>query len=82
MWIVTNTIFHFESAHHLPGHRGKCAYLHGHSYRLGGYRTSGGPIKEESGESDDGMVMDFKDFSHIVHFRVIERLRIISDRTK
>lgn len=69
---VVTKIFHFESAHHLPGHRGKCAYLHGHSYRL--EVTIRGPIKEGPGESDDGMVMDFSDLSHIVRFSVIERL--------
>ena len=31
--IITKT-FRFESAHHLPGHSGKCARPHGHSYRL------------------------------------------------
>src|SRR5947208_10033476 len=24
----------FEAAHDIPGHKGKCARLHGHSYRL------------------------------------------------
>ncbi len=69
---VVTKIFHFESAHHLPGHRGKCAYLHGHSYRL--EVTIRGPIKEGPGESDDGMVMDFSNLSRIVRFSVIERL--------
>jgi 6-pyruvoyltetrahydropterin/6-carboxytetrahydropterin synthase len=26
--------FHFEAAHRLPHHGGKCARLHGHSYRM------------------------------------------------
>src|SRR5712692_11421491 len=65
-------IFRFESAHHLPGHRGKCARLHGHSYRL--EVTIRGLIKDASGESDHGMVMDFADLSQIVKNSVIERL--------
>ena len=69
---VVTKIFHFESAHHLPGHRGNCAYLHGHSYRL--EVTIRGPIKDMPGESDHGMVMDFGDLSHIVKNLVIERL--------
>ena len=69
---VVTKIFHFESAHHLPGHRGKCAHLHGHSYRL--EVTIRGPIKDAPGESDHGMVMDFDDLSRTVKNSVIERL--------
>ena len=69
---VVTKIFHFESAHHLPGHRGKCAHLHGHSYQL--EVTIRGPIKDMPGESDHGMVMDFGDLSRIVKNSVIERL--------
>jgi len=69
---VVTKIFHFESAHHLPGHRGNCAHLHGHSYRL--EVTIRGPIKDMLGESDHGMVMDFGDLSRIVKNLVIERL--------
>ena len=69
---IVTKIFHFESAHHLPGHRGKCAHLHGHSYRL--EVTICGLIKDMSGESGHGMVMDFGDLSGIVKNSVIERL--------
>ena len=65
-------IFRFESAHHLPGHRGKCARLHGHSYQL--EVTVRGPIKDAPGESDHGMVMDFADLSQLVKNSVIEKL--------
>jgi len=65
-------IFRFEAAHHLPGHQGKCARPHGHSYRL--EVTIHGPIKDAPGEADHGMVMDFGDLSHIVKNSVIERL--------
>ena len=69
---IVTKIFQFESAHHLPGHRGKCAHLHGHSYRL--EVTIRGPIKDAPGESDHGMVMDFDDLSRTVKNSVIERL--------
>lgn len=69
--LLTKT-FRFEAAHHLPGHRGKCARLHGHSYTL--EVTLRGPIKQETGASDDGMVMDFDDLSSVVKQAVIERL--------
>jgi len=65
-------IFHFEAAHHLPGHRGKCARLHGHSYRL--EVTLSGPIKDAPGQPDHGMVMDFEDLSRIVLTSILERL--------
>jgi len=71
-YAIVTKIFHFESAHHLPGHRGKCAHLHGHSYRL--EVTIRGPIKDAPGESDHGMVMDFDDLSRTVKNSVIERL--------
>ncbi|HCI79658.1 MAG TPA: 6-carboxytetrahydropterin synthase QueD [Ktedonobacter sp.] len=65
-------IFHFEAAHSLPGHRGKCERLHGHSYTL--EVTLRGPIRETHGSSDEGMVMDFADLSALVTMAVIERL--------
>lgn len=71
-YAVMTKIFHFESAHHLPGHKGKCASLHGHSYRL--EVSIRGPIKEAPGESDHGMVMDFTDLAQTVKYSVIERL--------
>jgi len=64
-------VFHFEAAHHLPDHKGKCARLHGHSYRL--EVTLRGPIKHKPGQSDDGMVMDFGDLSSFVRCSVIEQ---------
>lgn len=65
-------IFHFEAAHHLPDHQGKCARLHGHSYKL--EVTLRGAIKNSAGASDNGMVMDFGDISPIVKGAVIEQL--------
>src|SRR5689334_20146482 len=64
--------FHFEAAHILPGHRGKCARLHGHSYKL--EVTLRGPVKDEPGVPDNGMVMDFSDVSDLVKYAVLERL--------
>ncbi|HEU5380360.1 MAG TPA: 6-carboxytetrahydropterin synthase QueD [Ktedonobacteraceae bacterium] len=65
-------IFRFEAAHHLPDHQGKCACLHGHSYKL--EVTLRGAIKDSVGASDNGMVMDFGDISQIVKGAVIEQL--------
>ena len=69
--IITKT-FRFEAAHHLPAHRGKCAHVHGHSYRL--EVALRGPIKVRPGQSDHGMVMDFGDLSQLVRSSVLECL--------
>lgn len=71
-YAILTKSFHFEAAHHLPGHQGKCARLHGHSYRL--EVTLRGPIKDVAGQSDYGMVMDFSDLTRIVSESVIEHL--------
>lgn len=69
--LLTKT-FHFEAAHQLPDHKGKCARLHGHSYRL--EVTLRGPIRNMPGQSEHGMVMDFADVSQCVRSAVLERL--------
>jgi len=50
--------FRFEAAHYLPDYDGKCALLHGHSYKL--EVTLSGPL------CDNGMVIDFGDISRLV----------------
>jgi 6-pyruvoyltetrahydropterin/6-carboxytetrahydropterin synthase len=65
-------IFRFDSAHQLPLHHGKCARMHGHSYRL--EVTLRGLIKAAPEASDHGMVMDFGDISYIVRVALIERI--------
>jgi 6-pyruvoyltetrahydropterin/6-carboxytetrahydropterin synthase len=65
-------IFRFEAAHRLSDHQGKCARLHGHSYKL--EITLRGPVKNSPGESDHGMVMDFADLSQIVKNSILEQL--------
>jgi 6-pyruvoyltetrahydropterin/6-carboxytetrahydropterin synthase len=44
-------IAEFDAAHRLPGYQGKCANLHGHTYKVEMVIT--GPV------GDDGFVMDF-----------------------
>jgi 6-pyruvoyltetrahydropterin/6-carboxytetrahydropterin synthase len=65
-------VFRFEAAHRLSEHQGKCARLHGHSYKL--EITLRGPIKDTPGKSDYGMVMDFADLSQVVKSAVLEQL--------
>ena len=57
---MTTTIgktFRFEAAHQLPNHAGKCAQLHGHSYRVD-VQVSG-EVRPADGSSGEGMVLDF-----------------------
>lgn len=61
--------FTFEMAHALKGHDGKCADIHGHSYRLS-VTVSGQPLNNSSSPKD-GMVMDFADLKTIVKEKII-----------
>ena len=78
--VRTTKIFTFDAAHFLPGHEGKCAQMHGHTYRLevtverkdGGVAT-GGP--------EDGMVIDFGRLSALIKDRVVDKLdhKVLND---
>lgn len=62
-------IFNFEAAHKLPNHDGKCANLHGHSYKF--EVTLTGDIINSG--SKEGMIMDFSDLSKVVKSEIIEK---------
>ena len=62
--------FTFEAAHTLPHHPGKCARLHGHSYRLD--VACEGPL-QASGPAA-GMIQDFDVVSGVVQAGVINEL--------
>lgn len=49
--------WHFDAAHVLPNHDGKCARPHGHTYSLTVAVT--GPVQPTDGRPQEGMVMDF-----------------------
>lgn len=49
----------FEAAHQLPHHAGKCARLHGHSYRA--ELVLEGEVLPADGSSGEGMVVDFSE---------------------
>lgn len=57
-------VYTFHAAHHLPGHKGKCARPHGHSYKV--EVEVDGQMRFEEGASDDRMVIDFDDLDAIV----------------
>jgi 6-pyruvoyltetrahydropterin/6-carboxytetrahydropterin synthase len=64
--------FTFDAAHRLDNHEGNCKNLHGHTYKLhvGVY----GPIINEPGAPDDGMVLDFAELKSIVKTEIIDKL--------
>ncbi|SRR5690554_6796761 len=63
-------IFNFEMAHALHGYTGKCAQIHGHSYRL--TVTVLGTLIQDDYNSNQGMVMDFSDLKKLVNEEIIE----------
>lgn len=71
--IKTTKSFTFDAAHFLPNHKGKCANMHGHTYRLDVtvVRDNG---KLSNGGSDEGMVIDFADLKAIVKAEVIDKM--------
>lgn len=62
--------FRFEAAHVLPYHLGKCARLHGHSYRL--EVAVRGPLQTEGPAR--GMIEDFDTIKTIVKREVVDVL--------
>ena len=71
--IRTTKSFTFDAAHFLPNHKGKCANMHGHTYRLEVtvVRDNG---KLGNCGSDEGMVIDFVDLKAIVKAEVIDKM--------
>jgi 6-pyruvoyltetrahydropterin/6-carboxytetrahydropterin synthase len=62
--------FRFEAAHILPYHQGKCARLHGHSYRL--EVAVRGPIRTDGPAR--GMIEDFDVIKKTVKREIIDSL--------
>jgi 6-pyruvoyltetrahydropterin/6-carboxytetrahydropterin synthase len=59
------TSYTFDAAHRIPGHPGKCAYLHGHTYHL--------EVSVSAGTLDSlDMVMDFDDLRALVRKAVLD----------
>lgn len=65
--VLLSKEFDFDSAHHLDGYRGKCANLHGHTWKF--TVTIGGEINPKT-----GMLVDFGTVDSFVKAIVIDRL--------
>jgi 6-pyruvoyltetrahydropterin/6-carboxytetrahydropterin synthase len=62
--------FRFEAAHVLPYHPGKCARMHGHSYRL--EVAVRGPLQNDGPAR--GMIEDFDVIKQVVRREVVDLL--------
>jgi 6-pyruvoyltetrahydropterin/6-carboxytetrahydropterin synthase len=62
--------FSFEAAHALPNHPGKCARMHGHSYRL--EIAISGPLRRNG--PSRGMVEDFDALEALVGTEILAAL--------
>src|SRR5512137_890953 len=67
--ITVTKVFHFEAAHFLPKHKGKCKRLHGHTYKL---EVTVRRLPHLKPIDDEGMVVDFSDLKKIVNKEIIE----------
>lgn len=79
MWVLSKE-FRFEAAHQLLNHDGKCARLHGHSWR-GFVYVAGDALIEHGAKA--GMIMDYADIKkhltpmvdqHLDHWHLNESL--------
>ena len=53
-----------DTGHRVPNHKSKCRHMHGHRYRF--EAEIEGDVVQQSGVSDEGMLMDFSDISEIL----------------
>lgn len=70
MFTITKE-FRFEAAHKLNNHDGKCARLHGHSWKMR-VILEGASVEKEGPKK--GMLMDFSEVSKIVNPLLEEKL--------
>lgn len=61
----------FDAGHRIPDHKSQCRHLHGHRYVL--EITLEGPLIQNPGASDNGMVLDFSDIKSIACEAVVDR---------
>ena len=64
--MIISKTFSFNAAHKLPNYNGKCANLHGHTWKL--------IVSLEGEVQEDGMVIDFKDIKKQVNEKVLDKL--------
>ena len=68
---VTKT-FEWDMGHRVPNHKSLCKNPHGHRYRL--EVVVSGPVINQKGSSQQGMILDFDSLKGIVTKEVISKL--------
>ncbi len=64
--MLISKIFKFDAAHRLPDYNGKCANLHGHSWKL--------VVTLEGEVEQNGMIIDFLELKNKVNEKIISKL--------
>lgn len=60
--MIVSKTFTFDAGHQLIGHKGKCANVHGHTYKV----EIGVLGEPDDGGSSEGMIIDFSDLKEAV----------------
>ena len=60
----------FDAGHRIPDHASQCRNLHGHRYAI--EITLGGDVISRSGDSANGMVMDFSEVKSLAKQHVVD----------
>lgn len=67
MRVTITKKFEFEAAHRLPKHKGICANVHGHTYKL-----EVEVEREDKQMNEEGMIVDFSILKQLVNVNIIE----------
>lgn len=70
--IQITKVIEWDMGHRVPNHKSKCRNPHGHRYRL--ELTVAGPVGATSGDSAEGMVLDFGDVKSLMMSRIHDAL--------
>jgi 6-pyruvoyltetrahydropterin/6-carboxytetrahydropterin synthase len=70
--IEVTKIIEWDMGHRVPNHRSKCRNPHGHRYRL--EMTVAGDLIDKSGDSSEGMVIDFGEIKSLMKDLVHDKL--------
>ena len=63
--------FTFDVAHFLPNHKGLCANIHGHTYKL---QVAINGIKNQTEkDTEEGMLIDFSRIKEIVKKEIVDK---------
>ncbi len=71
--VTAKKIFTFDAAHFLPGYEGKCANMHGHTYKL---EITVSKINDGRviNAANDGMIVDFAELARLVKDNILDQV--------